>query len=750
MLPFFTALLIILVSTRSISHDEQSWETLQVIPHVSGLRVENPIGDKGFIGYTEAWELIVEPNVPVLVVVFGYWLDKIEYITFTDSICLTSEFNISRDNFVLQTETRIELRMSFPNVTLRQFCYSSTSSTQIDDDRTWINPAETMKEHYMPLFLQITVLVILFAMSALFSGLNLGLMSLSIQELKLIIKSGSKKEAKYAKTILPVRKMGNYLLCTILIMNVVVNAAISILFEDLTSGSVAFITASLGIVVFGEIVPQSACVKHGLAIGARTILLTRFFMWITCPLSYPISKILDLIIGEEVDQFDRRRLMEILKMTTEANRNMDLAADLKIAVGAMEFTNKVARDVMTRIEDVFMLSENEILDATTMTEIVHRGYTRIPVYEDGDRNKVKSLLLVKDLALIDKKNNIPVKAVAEFNERQLRIIREDMPLPELLDEFKEGNYHLAMVRQVKQETNSSTGDEDPIEVDDVRQIINFVLECCENNALDGTFQVTLEDILEEILQSEILDESDSVVDNVHRRYRRRAIQDVYCGEGRSDLLSLNMLEVVSGWLVDRYTIFSNQYFEKQAREKMIQKNIRHVILLPRTEGDKTIYLYEAGVASKRFILILEGKAVVTFPKNQMSFDVGPWASFGEILLEKLSGSIRVRQEMPSTFQFTPDFSLLAHESCRFLQIPVPHIIQGLRISQFIRQLRTPRTSTSENDDSVSSLLRGHDQVAKRSIVARSRTAPERIRSLSMISISQPLRKVSLWKESFQQ
>ncbi|KJH42278.1 hypothetical protein DICVIV_11740 [Dictyocaulus viviparus] len=60
----------------------------------------------------------------------------------------------------------------------------------IDDDRTWINTAKTMKEHYMPVFLQIAVLVILFSMSALFSGLNLGLMSLSIQELNLIIKSG--------------------------------------------------------------------------------------------------------------------------------------------------------------------------------------------------------------------------------------------------------------------------------------------------------------------------------------------------------------------------------------------------------------------------------------------------------------------------------------------------------------------------------------------------------------------------------
>ncbi|EPB68216.1 hypothetical protein ANCCEY_12693 [Ancylostoma ceylanicum] len=263
----------------------------------------------------------------------------------------------------------------------------------------------------------------------------------------------------------------------------------------------------------------------------------------------------------------------------------------------MEFTTKVAKDVMTKIDDVFMLSENEILDATTLAEIVHRGYTRIPVFVDGDRNKVKSLLLVKDLALIDKKNNIPVKAVAEFNERQLRIINEDMPLPKLLDEFKEGNYHLAMVRQLKRK-NTSTGSE----------------------SVEQFSEVTLEDLLEEILQSEIIDESDSVLDNVNRSRRKThqtRVSEVFCCEARSEPLSLNMLGVVSRWLAERHVFFSDKHMEIRAREKLIQKNIRHVILVSEQE-DRSVPLYEAGVASKRFILILEGKATVIFPKVSCS------------------------------------------------------------------------------------------------------------------------------------
>lgn len=127
----------------------------------------------------------------------------------------------------------------------------------------------------------------------------------------------------------------------------IVNSSISILFDDLTTGYIALIISSVTIVIFGEILPQAICVKKGLAVGARTIWITRFIIVLAFPVAYPLSKALDWMLGEEVVSYDRRRLMEMIKLTTRHEEG--LAEELKIAVGAMEINDKTVVDVMTKI-----------------------------------------------------------------------------------------------------------------------------------------------------------------------------------------------------------------------------------------------------------------------------------------------------------------------------------------------------------------------------------------------------------------
>jgi metal transporter CNNM len=167
----------------------------------------------------------------------------------------------------------------------------------------------------LPVWLHLTMLSVLLTLSGLFSGLNLGLMSLNKTDLKIIINTGTVSERDYASRIAPVRNHGNFLLCCLLFSNVLVNASLTILVDDLTSGLIAIMMSTLAIVIFGEIIPQAICSRHGLAVGARTIYVTKFFMCITFPLAYPLSKLLDKLLGEEIGSvYTRERLKELLRV----------------------------------------------------------------------------------------------------------------------------------------------------------------------------------------------------------------------------------------------------------------------------------------------------------------------------------------------------------------------------------------------------------------------------------------------------
>eukprot|EP00166_Cyanidium_caldarium_P000154 ctg_1042.g381 len=149
--------------------------------------------------------------------------------------------------------------------------------------------------------------------------------------------------------------------------------------------------------------------------------------------------------------------------------------------GALEFTSKTVEQIMTPLNKVFMLSAKARLNFKTMTIIFQSGHSRIPVYAQR-RGNVVGVLFTKDLILIDPDDDIPVSTVLSFFRRELRRVMANVHLNVLLNEFKTGRGHMAVVQQPL----------DPAAV--------------------GI--VTLEDVIEEIIQSEIVDETDVYRDNV--------------------------------------------------------------------------------------------------------------------------------------------------------------------------------------------------------------------------------------------
>jgi len=157
----------------------------------------------------------------------------------------------------------------------------------------------------------------LICLSGAFSGLTLGLLSLSLESLELIMSSGSPHEAKHAKQIYPIRRRGNLLLCTLLLGNTLTNVLISIISASFLSAGFGAIVATLLIVLFGEILPQAICQRHALRVGAASRFFVIPLMIGLLPITFPIAKVLDLALGSELrTMYNKRQLDRLLDVNT--------------------------------------------------------------------------------------------------------------------------------------------------------------------------------------------------------------------------------------------------------------------------------------------------------------------------------------------------------------------------------------------------------------------------------------------------
>ena len=311
--------------------------------------------------------------------------------------------------------------------------------------------------------------VVLVVLSGLFSGLTLGLLSLDTQTLRRRAKHGDRE----ASIIYPVRQKGNLLLTTLLLGNVAVNTTLSIYLGSIASGLVAGVMATALIVVFGEIIPQAVISRYALWFGARTIWFTRFVIVLLFPIAYPIAKILDYFLGSELPTtYSHKELMDIISEHEHSEHSALDADEERIMHGALRFSHLHVQEVMTPAEKVVSFDENKRLTADFFEVVNDSGFSRLPVYS-GDPNNIIGILFVKDLIVED--DHITIKETEEAFEREFVTVRPSELLDSVLAKMLKSRHHMAIVRNRSQ---------------------RFV----------GV--ITMEDIIEEIIQQEIVDEDD--------------------------------------------------------------------------------------------------------------------------------------------------------------------------------------------------------------------------------------------------
>ncbi|XP_061589986.1 metal transporter CNNM4 isoform X2 [Cololabis saira] len=563
----------------------------------------------------------------------------------------------------------------------------------------------------LPLWLQVCLISGLLVLSGMFSGLNLGLMALDPMELRIVQSCGTTKEKKYARKIEPIRSKGNYLLCSLLLGNVLVNTTLTILLDDLIgSGLGAVVASTVGIVIFGEIVPQALCSRHGLAVGANTIMVTKFFMLLTFPLSFPVSKLLDVLLGQEIGTvYNREKLVGMLKVTEPYN---DLVKEeLNMIQGALELRTKTVEDVMTPLGDCFMIQADRVLDFNTMSEIMESGYTRIPVY-DEERSNIVDILYVKDLAFVDPDDCTTLKTITKFYNHPVHFVFHDTKLDAMLEEFKKGKSHLAIVQKVNNE-----GEGDPF-----YEVLGLV---------------TLEDVIEEIIKSEILDESDLYTDNRNRKKvdsnKNKPDFSAFKHDGDSKVkISPQLMLAAHRFLATEVNLFS----PFQITEKVLLRILRHPDVIQElkfNESDKRSpqhFLYQRGKPVDFFVLILQGRVEVKAGNENMMFETGPFSYYGVMALStpslefrspshggnlnrsaSLSCTERAQDggsvggsntQIPGTpFQYIPDFSVRALADLQYVKISRAHYQNGLLASRLDSSPQSPEGSHTRLDISVS-------------------------------------------------
>lgn len=572
--------------------------------------------------------------------------------------------------YVTPTIAQVDLNLPSPGSHVPYYmCIREIIPNTTQRDEPWCHQGSHhlvrlyVHQDFLPLYMKLIVIFCLLMFSGLFSGLNLGLMALDKNELQVIISCGTEKEKRYARAIEPVRRRGNYLLCSILFSNVLVNSTIAVLLEELTSGIVAVMVSTIFIVMFGEILPQAFCSRHGLAVSAKTVFITYLCMIVTAPLSYPVSACLDWALGEEISHaYDRERLVEFIRITRDYN-NLD-SDEVNIIAGALKLKRANLAEVMTRIEDVFMLDINSNLDFDTIKSIVEQGYSRIPVHEPNNKRHILALLFAKDLALLDPDDRTPVQTLISFYNHPVVFMFEDTSLHSALTEFKIGKSHMAFIRRVIDD-----GDRDPV--------------------YELTGIVTLEDVIEEILQMEINDETDTVTDNRRRRRRKEA-------QVRSDFAQFTRHQLDAGdssynvcvtpqlclaayqFLSTNVEPFSKKYINDSILKRLLAQKIYHRIRLdsadfPGSESSSSsiiqmskqtsiaererVYLYKSGEVVDHFIMILEGRVSVICGREELNYEAGPFSYFGKSSLTITSATLDALGAQPARRMVTSNKSV---------------------------------------------------------------------------------------------
>uniref|UniRef100_A0A7N6F7R1 Metal transporter n=1 Tax=Anabas testudineus TaxID=64144 RepID=A0A7N6F7R1_ANATE len=504
-------------------------------------------------------------------------------------------------------------------------------------DRLRVDTDRGLAADHVPPWGLAVLVVALLLVCALLRTVNLSLLWLDPVELYVLHSCGSEEEKRAAKRLQPVRRRGNFLTCSLLFLCVLGHSALGVLLYRVL-GSIVSAVFTSGFLIFflAELLPHILCSGYGFQLAPALTWLAQVCIVLTCPLSCPLGLILDLALRRDISTCGiRERAMEMIRSSVHDPYSEFVKEEF--SRGALR--SKTVEDILTPLKDCFMLPSSAVLDFSTMSEIMQSGYTRVPIYEE-ERSNIVEILYVKDLALVDPEDCTPMTTITKFYNHPLHFVFNDTKLDAMLEEFKKGNSHMAIVQKVNNE-----GEGDPF-----YEVLGLV---------------TLEDVIEEIIKSEILDESDGYLDRKVKRplppleipLEPRSVQEEFSlfkpPEGEPKIRTSPQLLLATHRFLSREV---EHFSPCRVSEKVLFHLLRHpsvnqeVHFDPNNRLSPGHYLYTRNHPVDYFILLLQGRVEVEIGKERLKFENGAFTYYGVSALTLPSS---VHQSPVSTQRHSP-------------------------------------------------------------------------------------------------
>ncbi|CAJ2504783.1 Uu.00g121770.m01.CDS01 [Anthostomella pinea] len=341
------------------------------------------------------------------------------------------------------------------------------------------------------LWILYVVSMVLVLMGGAFAGLTIALMGQDEIYLQVISLDHEEPQRKNAKRVHDLLNKGkHWVLVTLLLSNVIVNETLPVVLDRCFGGGIAAVVGStVLIVIFGEVIPQSLCVRYGLQIGGSMSKPVLILMWIMAPVAWPTAKLLDWLLGEDhgtvYKKSGLKTLVTLHKSLGEVDERLN-QDEVTIISAVLDLKRKPVGEVMTPMDDVYVMAEDTVLDEKTIDQILDAGYSRIPIHQTGNPTNYVGMLLVKILITYDPEDG---KRVRDFPLATLPETRPETSCLDIINFFQEGKSHMVLISDSPGEDQGAIG------------------------------VVTLEDVIEELIGEEIIDESDVYVD-IHKAIRR--------------------------------------------------------------------------------------------------------------------------------------------------------------------------------------------------------------------------------------